>query len=180
MAREHRIRSPKNRVSATQSIYRKKNAEGGEKGIQNNLTENGVKPLPSWFILECKRPGVQHGVYKKLRLGKYRIDAILDLHQMRVQQAREQVFTFIQEAVDLNLRTVSILHGKGQLNNKSGEGSLLKGYVNHWLRQINSILAFHSAQPIHGGTGATYVLLKKSSEKKRENWLRYNKGRLDY
>jgi len=40
------------------------------------------------------------------------------------------------------------------------------------------VQAFHSAQPLHGGTGAVYVLLRKSAEKKRENRLNYMKGRI--
>jgi DNA-nicking Smr family endonuclease len=37
---------------------------------------------------------------------------------------------------------------------------VLKNGVNQWLRRWDSIVAFCSAQPHHGGTGAAYVLLK--------------------
>jgi DNA-nicking Smr family endonuclease len=33
--------------------------------------------------------------------------------------------------------------------------------VNRWLREVDNVLAFHSAQPADGGTGAVYVLLRK-------------------
>jgi hypothetical protein len=39
------------------------------------------------------------------------------------------------------------------------------------------VLAFHSAQPQHGGTGATYLLLRKSKEKSTENFERHQKGK---
>ena len=38
---------------------------------------------------------------------------------------------------------------------------VLKGYVNQWLRDLEPVQAFHSAQPQHGGTGAVYVLLSR-------------------
>ena len=52
-----------------------------------------------------------------------------------------------------------IIHGKG----KSSEGKLpvLKGKVNAWLRQWDQVLAFCSARPNDGGTGAVYVLLSR-------------------
>jgi len=34
--------------------------------------------------------------------------------------------------------------------------------VNSWLRQMDAVLAFCSARPNDGGTGAVYVLLKKA------------------
>jgi hypothetical protein len=40
------------------------------------------------------------------------------------------------------------------------------------------VQAFHSAQPQHGGTGAVYVLLRKSEEKKQENRERFLRGRV--
>jgi len=40
---------------------------------------------------------------------------------------------------------------------------VLKSCVNHWLKQFDQVLAFHTAQKYHGGLGATYVLIKKSS-----------------
>jgi DNA-nicking Smr family endonuclease len=55
---------------------------------------------------------------------------------------------------------------------------VLKGYVDHWLRELEAVQAFHSAQLSHGGTGAVYVLLRKSADQKRENRLKYRKGRV--
>jgi hypothetical protein len=36
--------------------------------------------------------------------------------------------------------------------------------VNSWLRQMDAVLAFCSARPNDGGTGAVYVLLKKAQQ----------------
>jgi hypothetical protein len=42
------------------------------------------------------------------------------------------------------------------------------------------VQAFHSAQPRHGGTGAVYVLLRKSERQKQLNRERFLKGRLPF
>ncbi|GAK86939.1 hypothetical protein JCM19238_4548 [Vibrio ponticus] len=43
------------------------------------------------------------------------------------------------------------------------------------LTQINDVQCVHSAQRFHGGTGAVYVLLRKSDDKKLENRERHQK-----
>ena len=148
------------------------------RSIVNPLADEGIAPLDAWYILEFKRPGIQNGVYRKLRLGHYQLDARLDLHRFAIKQAREEVFSFIGEASHLGLRTLLIVHGKGHSKANGDKTAVLKGYVNQWLRELEAVQAFHSAQPQHGGTGAVYVLLRKSAEQKRENRLKYLKGRV--
>ncbi len=106
------------------------------------------------------RPGLQHSVIRKLRRGQYAIEAELDLHGCTVPQARETLNVFLRDARALGKRCVRIIHGKG----KSSEGKMpvLKGKVNVWLRQKNEVMAFCSAIPRDGGTGAAYVLLRKA------------------
>ena len=177
LGREARVRLVKDRLSDDQQRGRRRAAEGEDQVI-NPLADEGISPLDAWCVLEFKRPGIQNGVYRKLRLGHYQVDARLDLHRMVVKQAREEVFSFIEEATRLGLRTLLIVHGKGQSKSQGDETAVLKGYVNHWLQHLDAVQAFHSAQPQHGGTGAVYVLLKKSAEQKRENRLQYLKGRV--
>lgn len=133
----------------------------------NPLSDSAVEPVGPHDEIGFMRPGVQTGVYKKLRLGKYPIEARLDLHRMKVAQARQEVFSFLQECLRHNVRTVLILHGKGE-SNPEGRG-VLKAFVNKWLKEIPEVMAYHSAQKQHGGTGAVYVLVRKSEEAKREN-----------
>ena len=177
LGRDARVRLVKERLSEDQQQDRRRAAQGEDQVI-NPLADEGVSPLDAWFILEFKRAGIQNGVYRKLRLGHYQVDARLDLHRMVVKRAREEVFSFIREATRLGLRTLLIVHGKGQSKSQGDQTAVLKGYVNHWLQHLDLVQAFHSAQPQHGGTGAVYVLLKKSAEQKRENRLQYLKGRV--
>jgi DNA-nicking Smr family endonuclease len=146
----------------------------------NTLKDDGIAPLDSWYVLEFKRPGVQNGVFRKLKQGRYDSEAMLDLHRMTATVARQELFEFIQEAYRLGLRTVLIIHGKGESKAEQQRSSILKGCTDHWLRELDIVQAFHSAQPRHGGTGAVYVLLRKSEEKKRENREKFSKGRVPY
>jgi DNA-nicking Smr family endonuclease len=104
------------------------------------------------------RPGLQHGVLRKLRRGQYSHGAELDLHGMTVVIARQALALFLSECQHDGIRNVRIIHGKG--NGSLRQQPILKSKVNHWLRQRNEVLAFCSARPIDGGTGALYVLLR--------------------
>ena len=159
---------------------RRRAAAGLDAQAGNPLVDEGVEPLDAWYVLDFKRPGIQNGVYKKLRMGKYDIEARLDLHRLTVKEARDEVMHFIRDAMQLGLRTVLILHGKGQRKAEVERTAVLKGYVNRWLQDIDEVQAFHSAQAVHGGTGAVYLLLRKSVDKKRENRERFLKGRVPY
>jgi DNA-nicking Smr family endonuclease len=147
---------------------------------RNTLADEGVEPLDAWYVLDFKRPGVQNGVFRKLKQGRYEMEARLDLHRMTVARARRELFEFIEESHRLGLRCVLLVHGKGESSSEREAAGVLKGYANRWLRDLDTVQAFHSAQPRHGGTGAVYLLLRKSEEKKRENRERFMKGRIPY
>ena len=133
----------------------------------NPLTASDVDPLTAHDILSWQRPGVQHGVFRKLRLGQYPIEARLDLHRMTVEEARREVFGFVKDCVRYGLRSVIILHGKGE-RNPDGIAQL-KSYLARWLPELDEVLAFHSAQKHHGGTGAVYVMVRKGDQQKQRN-----------
>ena len=106
------------------------------------------------------RPGgPQKSVLKKMRAGKLDIDSTLDLHGLSVDAARQQLIDFMDECRQFGYRHVIIVHGKGF---RSQDKPVIKPLVNRWLRQANEVLAFCSAQPRDGGTGAVYVLLRKT------------------
>ena len=136
----------------------------------NGLTLDEVGAVGPHDTIGFKLDGVQDGVYKKLRLGKYDVHAVLDLHRKTLKQARQDVYDFVREGVDHDLRVVMILHGKGEF---SDPPALLKSYVNCWLPGMDEVLAFHSATKHQGGTGAVVVLLRKSEKKKQENRERH-------
>ena len=138
----------------------------------NFLSADHIDPVGPLDILDFRRDGVQHGVYKNLRLGKYGIDARLDLHRMTVEQARSALFQFIRDCMEHDIRCALITHGKGEGREQP---AMLKSCVANWLPCIDEVLAFHSAQKHHGASGATYILLKKSERKRQENWEKHSK-----
>lgn len=158
-------------------LERRRAAEWFENEVQSGLSSvDHIALVEPHDELSFCLPGVQHGVFRKLRLGQYAIDSRLDLHGHTVEQARVALARFISDSLENDLRCVLITHGRGE---GRATPALLKSCTNHWLREIAEVLAFHSAQLWHGGRGATYVLLRKSERKKRENWeLQHQRGRL--
>ena len=134
---------------------------------ENYLSTESVELVEPFAILSFKKDGVQGPVFKNLRLAKYQVDATLDLHGQLLKNARNTLFNFINDCQQQNVRVVLIRHGVG-IKNKTKPG-ILKSFVNKWLPELPAVLADHTAQRHHGGSGATYVLLKKSADKKHEN-----------
>lgn len=112
--------------------------------------------------LNFSRSGLQHSVMRKLRQGLFPIDYELDLHGHTIIAARKTLANFLNHCVEKKYRYVVIVHGKGQ--RQSNTAPVLKNRINHWLREHPFVLAFCSAKPAHGGTGAVYVLLKRKAE----------------
>ena len=58
-------------------------------------------------------PRISEQVFRRLRRGQYRVDAELDLHGLKVEQARAELRAFIAAALAEGLRVVRVIHGKG-------------------------------------------------------------------
>jgi DNA-nicking Smr family endonuclease len=108
--------------------------------------------------LAFRRPDVGADVVRKLRRGVWALQAQLDLHGLRREEARERLGAFLRESARAGLRCVRVIHGKG--NGSPGREPVLKGKVRHWLVQRDEVLAFTQARPVDGGAGAVIVLLK--------------------
>ncbi|MDH5632976.1 MAG: Smr/MutS family endonuclease [Gammaproteobacteria bacterium] len=123
------------------------------------LSDHVIEDVDTGDELLFKRAGIQTTVMRKLRRGQYAIEAELDLHRRTVDQARDLLAAFIQRAQLDGKRCVRIVHGKGY--GSANKLPVLKNMVNSWLQQRNEVLAFSSATPQDGGTGAVYVLLSR-------------------
>lgn len=178
--RDSRVRLRRGSESDAAARLRREAAVTEQGRDPNPLADEGIKPLDPWYVLEFKRPGIQNGVYRKLKKGSYAAEARLDLHRMNVARARQEIFDFVNECHTLGLRSVLIVHGKGERSPNQDAVGVLKGFVDHWLRDLGPVQAFHSAPPALGGTGAVSVLLAKSEAKKRENRERFMRGRVPY
>lgn len=159
------------KIASSASIAVRRDAAVQEATQDNFLSTTAVPEVAPYDIVSFKRDGIQEGVFRNLRLGKYSCDGRLDLHRMTVEEARRAIYDFVRESMAFDLRTLLILHGKG--DRKADQKAILKSYAVHWLKQIPEVMAFHSAQPQHGGSGALYVLLRKSEEAKKLNRERH-------
>ena len=97
----------------------------------------------------------------RLRRGRLRPEARLDLHGLTQDKAHRALDRFISQAQSSGARSIIIITGKGRV---SEGGGVLRNQVPQWLNAPGirpSILAFSPAQPRDGGSGALYVLLRK-------------------
>ncbi len=138
-----------------------KSIEDEQQVIQDLLSDNyDPAEIQPGEVLSYCREGVQYRVFRKLRRGEYSVSLDeLDLHGMTSEEARKELAAFLYDARQSKGECVRIVHGKGRRS--SNKGPVLKRKVNHWLSQHDRVLAFHSALPKDGGTGAVYVLLKR-------------------
>ena len=106
--------------------------------------------------------GLDRRLIKRLRQGHFAVQGHLDLHGKTRQEARPLVEQFLLESRRMRRRCVLLVHGRG-LNSKD-QIPVLKESLKVWLargRIARMVLAFCSARPSDGGSGAVYVLLRK-------------------
>ncbi|KRE99492.1 SMR domain protein [Frateuria sp. Soil773] len=104
------------------------------------------------------RDGYPPKLLKALKRGQFSVQDEIDLHQMNAAAAQATIADFLAEARHNGLRCVRIVHGKG-LRSKAA-GPVLKMLTDRLLRRRDDVVAFASARPMQGGTGAVIVLLK--------------------
>ncbi|HPF46392.1 MAG: Smr/MutS family protein [Alphaproteobacteria bacterium] len=113
---------------------------------------------------------------KKLKQGKVRPDATIDLHGLTCVEAHERLLRYLEKAQNNNKRVVLIITGKGGPKNKAYEEiryndfensrGVLRREVPMWLSggaMRNMIISFQEARQADGGNGALYVVLKRKS-----------------
>jgi len=107
--------------------------------------------------MSFRRPGIGTDVTARLRKGDWSIQAQVDLHGLRSDEAREALGGFIRASHKQGLRCVRVVHGKGL--GSPGKQPVLKTKTQRWLIQKNEVIAFVQAKPAEGGAGALVVLL---------------------
>ncbi len=101
--------------------------------------------------------GIQRKLQRRIRQGMMPVNDNLDLHGYTQKSALAELVKFFGHAKLAQCKTVIIVHGKG---NRSSNSAVLKPLVHHWLSQQSFVLAWCPAQPMHGGSGASYVYLR--------------------
>jgi DNA-nicking Smr family endonuclease len=125
--------------------------------LAESLSVNPEAEAETGEDLHFRRPTVGLPTFRKLRRGEISVRDEIDLHGLTAAEARAALYEFLAEAGALNLRCVRVIHGKGL---RSGHhGPVLKRKLGRWLQLRDDVLAYCSARPVDGGTGAVYVLL---------------------
>jgi len=106
--------------------------------------------------------GFDRRLMGKLKKGQFPVQDHIDLHGLTKQEAETRVQGFLRESYGLGLRCVLVVHGRGL--NSENHIPVLKERLPTWLRRgpiRKIVLAFSTAMPYDGGTGAIYILLKR-------------------
>ncbi len=133
--------------------------EADEAAVPGELLDMAFDPalLEVGEELGFLQDGYPPKLLKQLKRGQFSVQDDLDLHHMNAAAAQASIADFLAEAKERGLRCVRIVHGKG-LRSKSA-GPVLKALTDRLLRRRADVIAFASARPAQGGTGAVVVLL---------------------
>ena len=134
--------------------------EADEAAVPGELLDMAFDPalLEVGEELSYLRDGYPPKLLRQLKRGQFSVMDDLDLHQMNAAAAQASIIDFLAEARRSGIRCVRIIHGKG-LRSKAA-GPVLKALTDRMLRRRDDVVAFASARPAQGGTGAVVVLLK--------------------
>lgn len=107
--------------------------------------------------------------FTRMKRGKLRPDARIDLHGMRVDTAHPALTRFILSAQASGHRLVLVITGKGKTSRDDGPIPTPRGVLKHqvpqWLQMpplSQAVLQISTAHISHGGDGAYYVYLRRS------------------
>ncbi len=123
-------------------------------------TGEGFRIVDTPEYIEGTGYNIHPDIARRLHQGDFSIQTHLDLHGMKVEDARGVFERFLRWAVLTGKRGVLIIHGRGL---SSPSEPILKTQVVHWLTRgpwRKWVIAFCSARLCDGGAGATYVLLR--------------------
>ena len=107
---------------------------------------------------------------QKLARGQAEVDAAVDLHGMRQQEAHRALHGFLLRSQREGAKLVLVVTGKGEGHDADGFGALsrtpgvLRRSVPLWLRAPewrSLVVGFEEASRQHGGAGALYVRLRR-------------------
>jgi DNA-nicking Smr family endonuclease len=107
--------------------------------------------------------GFNRKLMQKLKKGQFPVQGYVDLHGLTKQDAEIRIRDFLLQSNRLGLRCVLVIHGRGL--NSEDHIPVLKERLPIWLSRgpvKKIVLAFSTAMPYDGGTGAIYILLRKA------------------
>ncbi len=127
------------------------------KSINRQISDNNPK-VGAFETLFYSQKGVRQQELSRLKTGDFHLESVLDLHGMTIEQAEQEIDTFIALCYARQQRFIRIIHGKGY--NSNDEHPALKNLTNQLLRDTSEVIAFTSTPEKDGGVGAVNILLK--------------------
>jgi DNA-nicking Smr family endonuclease len=105
---------------------------------------------------------------QRLSRGRADVDAVMDLHGLRQDQAHGVLRQFLFNAQASGARLVLVITGKGgrspDLSSYHSQIGVLRRSVPQWLRAPEMrgvVIGFEEAGQQHGGAGALYVRIRR-------------------
>ena len=105
------------------------------------------------------RSGVQKRKLRELRRGRLKIADILDLHGYTQVSTPPAITNFLAPYSNPDNQCVMIITGKGR--NSPDRVSVVRATALETLRKHPRVLAYCCSQPVDGGHGAFYILLRR-------------------
>jgi len=157
------------KYSSGQPDYEDPDAEAMEKlrrlvetgeGFTVRHTAEYVQGGPEWMPPE---------LFRRIHGGHFSIEAHVDLHGLNLAAACDNFNEFMRRVIAAGKRAVLVVHGRGRC---SPGPPVIKRHVFDWLTRgawKRWVIAFTSARPCDGGTGATVVLLRRTPRSGRRS-----------
>jgi DNA-nicking Smr family endonuclease len=140
---------------------RRPTVTASDDGTLTKLRDPSENELSDADQLCFRRVGLRPADLRKLKNGQIRREGALDLHGLTTDEAKTRLLGFLRRCRERGIRCVHIVHGKGFRS--PNQRAVLKPKIAYWLAQHEAVVAYVSARPADGGTGALYVLLKRAS-----------------
>jgi DNA-nicking Smr family endonuclease len=144
--------------------------------------ESAAAPVPAGPKKPALAPPLaplERKLRTRLKRGRETIEAVIDLHGMRQDEAHGALIGFLERSSARGARLVLVVTGKGGQGADDGHGAfqergVLRRNVPHWLRMAELrqlVMGFEEAEARHGGSGALYVRLRRRGpDIQREEW----------
>ena len=133
---------------------------------QHRAEHDTLRPLAD--RLHAAPVNMDHKSFTKMRRGKLKPEARLDLHGMTLDQAHPELIAFILGSQAIGRRLVLVITGKGKDRDDGGPIPVHRGILRHqvprWMALPPISAAILQATPAHikhGGQGAYYVYLRR-------------------
>ena len=160
----HQNKKNQKTVSGKKKLINSANLKDQKKyyvGVKKSPAHADKAPVSPVLSMDSK-------LHTKMRQGKIRPEAKLDLHGLNLSQAQPTLTKFVLDAHGKGLRLILIITGKGR-NSEDYDiipkrKGILKANVPNWLAMeplSSKILQITNAHVKHGGGGAFYVYLRK-------------------